>query len=398
MITFTPHTASVTALGFSPDGSRLVSVSNDASLKLWDVSRLGPSGLVWQVEKAHRLGLNHAQFAPGGSVIYTGGSEGFSKGVVKAWNAANGTLRAETDPKEHPDAASYTVNAFVVSLCGKYLAYGGGIMELPSAFVVANASDLTPIRRVPGHLGAVGIFIAQEKGFVSGSADHTVRMWDWDSTTCHGTIKLRGVIRGLSTSRDGRHIAVAGGQIGSPEKVYVIDPKTQDVVKTLRGHADACGAMAVCAEGLASGGADKHVKFWAWDTGRCYHDLALRGIVRGLIFSPDGSRLAAAGGSVVMVWDMVMPARGKQRRPGTLRQFHGHTDQIQRLDFSPDGRTIASSAHDGTVRTWDVASGAEIRAFSPKVGPLHHVAFSPDGLTLTFTSDKGHLGLLDLDG
>ena len=154
--------------------------------------------------------------------------------------------------------------------------------------------------------------------------------------------------------------------LGFAEKVFVVDLKTQKVVKRLSGHDEACGALAAGPDGLASGSADKHVKFWSWESGRCYHDLTLRGIVRGLMFSPDGTRFAAAGGSMVMVWDMVAPARGRGRRkPDTLRQFRGHTDQIQCLAFSPDGNTLASSAHDGTIRIWNVASGAEIRAFAP---------------------------------
>ena len=245
-------------------------------------------------------------------------------------------------------------------------------------------------------------FTADGKLLLTSGWSRHLRAWDTKTGEPKWEVhKPRGYsgIGTLVVSRDGSRVAFAGGQLGSPEKVFVLDLKTHEVVKTLRGHDDACGALAAGPEGLATGSADKHVKFWDWNTGRCYHDLALRGIVRGLVFSPDGSRFAAAGGSVVMVWDMTPPPRGKGRRkPTELRRFRGHKEQIQCLDFSPDGNTIASSAHDGTVRTWDVASGAEIRAFAPKVGQLHHVAFAPDGLTLAFTSEKGHLGILDLDG
>jgi WD40 repeat protein len=245
-------------------------------------------------------------------------------------------------------------------------------------------------------------FTADGKLLLTAGWTQDVQAWDarkgklrWHVTKPQGY----GGVGTLVQSRDGKWVAFAGGQLYVRERIFVIGMKTREVERAFRGHDDACGVLAAGPEGLASGGADKHVKFWSWENGRCYHDLALRGIVRGLVFAPDGARLAAAGGSVVMAWDMVPPARGKGRRkPGKLRQFRGHTDQIQCLDFSPDGTTIASVAHDGTVRLWDAASGGEVRAFAPKVGPLHAVAFAPDGLTLAFTSERGHLGVLDVGG
>jgi WD40 repeat protein len=254
-------------------------------------------------------------------------------------------------------------------------------------------------------LGSGGLSHAQftndGKHLITSGWQRHVRAWSaktgkelWHVTNPQGW----GGVGTLVVSRDGKYLAFAGGQIDIPEQIYIVDLKTKEIAKSVSGHGNACGALAAGPEGLVSGGADKHVKFWSWETGRCYYDMSLRGVVRGLMFSPDGSRLAASGGALVMVWDMPPPERKNSRRkPDKLREFRGHEGQVQYIDFSPDGKTIASAAHDGTVRVWDTVSGEEIRAFAPKVGKLHHVAFAPDGMTLAFGSERGHVGLLDLD-
>src|SRR5207302_6754942 len=71
-----------------------------------------------------------------------------------------------------------------------------------------------------------------------------------------------------------------------------------------------------------------------------------------------------------------------------IRRFEGHTDWVEGVAFSPDGKQVltasAGSSRDrGAVQVWDVASGQEIQSFP--MGTLHHEAklvFSPDGKQL----------------
>jgi len=70
----------------------------------------------------------------------------------------------------------------------------------------------------------------------------------------------------------------------------------------------------------------------------------------------------------------------------TLR---GHTDTVTCVAFSPDGRFLASSSKDKTVRLWEVTSQRPFRALPDKPGAIYSVAFSADGSQLIAAGDSG---------
>ena len=62
-----------------------------------------------------------------------------------------------------------------------------------------------------------------------------------------------------------------------------------------------------------------------------------------------------------------------------LRKFTNHTGSVLSVEFSPDGRTLATGSEDDTARLWDVQSGKEIKTLTGNYGSIYSVAFSPDG-------------------
>ena len=70
-------------------------------------------------------------------------------------------------------------------------------------------------------------------------------------------------------------------------------------------------------------------------------------------FSPDGKRLASASGDqTVRIWNL---ASGE-----TVRTLKGHSSVVHVVGFSLDGRSLGSGSQDKTVALWDVAEiGAE---------------------------------------
>src|SRR5207248_2256029 len=87
---------------------------------------------------------------------------------------------------------------------------------------------------------------------------------------------------------------------------------------------------------------------------------------------PDGTRVLAAYGDGVRVWDL------KERK--LLRRFEGHGGPVGSVVISPDG-TLAFSGgiHDHNVRVWNIETSKEIHCLKGHAEQIVQIAVSPDG-------------------
>jgi WD40 repeat protein len=205
---------------------------------------------------------------------------------------------------------------------------------------------------------------------VTGSSDHTLKLWDAISLQLLGT--LRGHKRGVNSvafSPDSRFVV----SCSDDETIKLWDIASRQEIRTFSGHKRNVRAVAYSPDGrsLVSGSEDCTLKQWDVVSGRCLRTISGNNYVNSVVYSPDGQRIVSANGDTLSIWDV---ASGKK-----LQTFSGHGLYVSSVAFSPDGRSIVSASSDQTLLLWNVESGKVIRTLSGHLDPVTAVAFSPDG-------------------
>jgi hypothetical protein len=111
-----------------------------------------------------------------------------------------------------------------------------------------------------------------------------------------------------------------------------------------------------------------------------------RAVVWSVDFSPDGRLLASSSyDNTVRIWD-VSTSELKFELPGGKRpdgeRAAGEIDWVSAVAFSPDGSTVAAGCVDRTIRLYDAGTGQLVRILTGAPAAVWSVAFSPDGKSL----------------
>ncbi|KAI9798688.1 MAG: hypothetical protein M1833_004677 [Piccolia ochrophora] len=190
------HFDSMNGLVYSPDGQRIVTVADDGKIKLWDVN----SGFCIVTFTEHTSGVTACEFTKRGSVLFTSSLDG----SIRAWDLIRyRNFRTFTAPSR------LSFSSLAVDPSGEVVA-AGSLDSFDIHIWSVQTGQL--LDQLSGHQGPVmSLAFAPDGGTViSGSWDHTVRVWSiFGRTQTSEPLQLQADVLCVAIRPDSRQIAVA---------------------------------------------------------------------------------------------------------------------------------------------------------------------------------------------
>lgn len=320
--------ASVTALAFSPDGTLLASGGADATVTLWEAG----AGGVRRTLHPGDVPLTVA-FSPDGRWLAAAGRDQ----NTTIWSVTTGEEKWELPCSEWVLSIAFSPDSrWLATACG-----GGGVArsgKSPEGSVVVW--DIATGRRAR-------TFANAEAGFSSVAFSPDGRMLASACLTTH------------KESVAGEAGSVRLWEVASGKEVRRMPLAGPDYHSSIRGSV----VFGPRGRWLAYGGAQQATRITVWDTagGPPLANLHLRTEISGLVVSPDGRWLAAAGlrSFEVGLWET------KAWRPYRVLGWpHVPGAWMGAAAFSPDGRWLSTGGADGSILLWDTRTWRVARTVS----------------------------------
>ncbi len=388
-----PFPLGVCRVGWTTDGGHLVSSSWNSTVRINEFPSLKQTALI-PIDHS----VSHVGISPDGSRIVTA-AEGYefrddSPGrVVQIWDTATGELirRCGNEPNLFP------LSCAAWSSSGKYVAAAGGNNAAPLRGEARLWDPATgkEISRCEGHTQAIRAiaFFKDDARVATAGLDATIRIWESVTGKPLGKISAGTPIGGMDINPDGSLIATAtmGG------RVLLWDANSMEKLADLETAGRRFQAVAFSPDGqqLAAGGMDGIVKIW---------DVVKRTSLQELPAEDTAERPAQPvliapvfGGQFVVVAD----AKGELRaivpstettlwkiasQPGQApTAIAVSTNRLQVLVGTADGQVRLHSAKDGKV-------AKDLKRMPAKVSA---VLFSTDGKHFATGDAEGRLWIWD---
>jgi WD40 repeat protein len=350
------HQGSVHAVAFDPLRARLLSASDDGTVRAWRLDSMteervfqGPGGPIYALA-----------CAPSGEEFATAAADG----AVRLWRM-DGSVPPEVLWQQ--EAVAHAV------------LFGADAQRVVSAWSDKTIRVLERVtgRRAElrGHDGDTRVlaFGADDRWLVSGSDDATLRVWDLVAGRPIAVLAQVEAPSALALRGDGALLAVGSSLSGS---IRVFEPGTSEPYALLSTDAaaelDQTNDLAFAPDGtlLAAAYGGAFVRIFRLEDRALVQHLEHPLSVTSLAFHPSATRLAT-GSASVRIWDAPSGS--------LLGQLGSDEGSVRDLAWHPGGASVAAAYDEDRVVVWDVARGERSAELVEPGFAATALCWSPDG-------------------
>jgi len=376
------HQGSVTAVAVTPDGKRIVSGSDDHTIRVWD---LETGAAIGGPIEGHKNLVTAVAVTPDGKHIVSGSDDR----TIRVWDLETGAAIGKPI-KGHKDR----VTAVAVTSDGKRIVSGSYDKTIRVWDLETGTMIMKPLKRHKGGVAAIAV-TPDGKRIVSGSDDRTICVWDLERGVPIGKpiIGHKSWVCAVAVTPDGKHIVS-----GSDDRtIRLWDSESGAAIRNpIEGHKNWVRAVVVTPDGkhIVSGSDDHTVRVWDLETGALLGKPieGHKNWVRAVAVTPDGKRIVSGSwDNAIHIWDL---------ETGTPigTPIKGHKNSVFAVAVTPDGKRIVSGSGDCTIRVWDLESGVSIgKPIAGHKGGVTAVAVTPDRKRIVSGSGDCTIRVWDLE-
>ncbi|HYY28527.1 MAG TPA: WD40 repeat domain-containing protein [Chthoniobacterales bacterium] len=398
--------SNISAIAFSPDGSRIVAGSPSGAVKVWDTvnsrflpapspvharrviccvfspdgahfitGSIGPTTRIWDARSgqpgtallSHQDSIECAAFSADSRYVATGSRDK----TVRIWDAANGQpigtpLQHDTDVNSisfDPTTSNRLVTTFD-----------------KIARIWDRSTNQHQDLKHPGPVTSAQ-FTFTGDAVLTTCQDGIARLWSAETYQILRQSQLQsGSADTASISANSDRVAIAGGK-----EILLCKPDLTELA-TLNHPSDvACVAFSSDGSLLLSAGDDGKVRVWSAYSGQEIGEaIDEKNQVLGAAFTPDDHILLGTSTGILRAW--IAPT------VAPLASVLWHREGVQTISVSPDDKMVLTGAADSQARLWDIATCTLVGRPMPHHAPVTSTAFAENGdRFLTASADRAAL-------
>ncbi|XP_070709625.1 apoptotic protease-activating factor 1 [Pempheris klunzingeri] len=372
------HLSWVQRVQFSPDGSQLLSCSDDQTVRLWETKKVHTSSAVCLKRDSDVLF--------GDEEIIVSAADNCNRLQVR--DGRKGSVLFQSEEK----------SSRIRSTC---------LCRQPSAVVLGQEDGTVQVLDVPsgkllttlqGHTKTVLHCQFSHNGqiLITSSEDTTIRVWRWQSGECKVLQGHKEQVRCVSLlSSSTADTRLLSWSFDGTVKMW--DIESGEKLQDLEAHRGAILSCHISPDGclFATTSADKTAKLWNCESWQCIHTLSgHQDCVRSCRFSWDSQSLATGDDNgEIRLWCVkdgcLLKICSRDGKDG-MDSLHG--GWVTDLHFSPDNSLLVSTG--GYIKWWDVEKGEALQTFYPTGSALKRIHVSSDFSTFVTIDNIGILYIL----